>query len=148
MKDEFGLGWRLFFTALLVVYMLLAIGIWKLHIPKPVERMPEEHVATGGKMSVLTKGRIACLAFGIMISAGTEIGIAFFIGTHAKETLGTEAYNSIILSAFWLTQIFSRCLIGMIKRNTRLVLSLQMYIHTLARKKLLKVHKKNQIKPK
>lgn len=125
MKDEFHLGWRTFFIALLVIYLLLAAGIWKMHIPKPIARETEEtHHVEGGKMSLLTKGRIACLAFGIMISAGTEIGIAFFIGTHAKEVLGTEAYNSIILSAFWLTQIFSRCLVGMIKKNTRLVLKL------------------------
>ena len=64
-----------------------------------------------------------------MISAGTEIGIAFFIGSHAKFALGTEAHNAMILSLFWITQIPSRILIGMIKKNIRTVLKLS-YLFT------------------
>ena len=121
-NDKFGLGWRIFFSALLAAYVILALMALKMKFPAPVA-VPKEDLKVP-KTKLSSKGRILCLAFGIMISAGTEIGIAFFIGSHAKFALGTEAHNAMILSVFWITQIPSRILIGMIKKNIRTVLKL------------------------
>ena len=70
---------------------------------------------------------VILLTGGIMIYAGMENGIAYFMGTQVSEVLLTEKYNSLILSVFWIAMIPSRYIVGVIRNKEKLLLKLSYF---------------------
>lgn len=124
--DGLGLNWRIFFAVLMVGYLLLAFWAMTLKfppLPKQVQ-VESEEPAKKTLMSRDTKVKMGFLSVGIAVYAGMESGVGYFIGTHVSSVLGTEAYNSITLSLFWLLMIPSRYLAGVLKTLPRKMLKL------------------------
>ena len=133
MCDGLGLNWRAFFLLLLVIYVVLAVFAGFLAFPMALHK--EESAPT----SVKTDGQaqseeektnrsiwhlVILLTIGIMIYAGMENGIAYFMGTQVSQVLMTEKYNSLILSVFWITMIPSRYIVGVIRNKEKTLLKL------------------------
>lgn len=123
MCDGLGLNWRGFFLLLLGLYVVLAVYAAFLTFPLSLhtEHMREEKAESSGQDRGLWL-LAAFLGIGIMIYAGMENGIAYFMGTQVSEVLLTEKYNSLILSVFWIMMIPSRYIVGVIKNKVRLML--------------------------
>ena len=133
MGDVMGLNWRVFYHFLMYSYVLLALWATRMTFPKPpkadVDSVQQTTVAN--RMDVSTKKKVIYLAVAMTLYAGMESGIAYFIGTHMTHVLGTESYNSLGLSLFWLLMIPSRYLVGIVKRSPRKMLILS-YIGSAA----------------
>lgn len=139
MGDVMGLNWRVFYYILMYSYVLLALWATRMTFPKP----PKAEEVAGQKsahtdqpkvkshMDISTKKKVIYLAVAMTLYAGMESGIAYFIGTHMTHVLGTESYNSLALSLFWLLMIPSRYLVGIVKRAPRKMLILS-YIGSAA----------------
>ena len=126
MGDVMGLNWRVFYHILMISYVLLALWATRMTFPKP-PKMEASHVdgnVNKEGMDLATKKKVVYLAVAMTLYAGMESGIAYFIGTHMTHVLGTESYNSLGLSLFWLLMIPSRYLVGIIKRAPRKMLML------------------------
>ena len=140
MGDVMGLNWRVFYYILMYSYVLLALWATRMTFPKPpkaeVTVQETETVSEDNKtlktqqkvpahhMDVSTKKKVIYLAVAMTLYAGMESGIAYFIGTHMTHVLGTESFNSLALSLFWLLMIPSRYLVGVVKRAPRKMLML------------------------
>ena len=131
MGDVMGLNWRVFYHILMYSYVLLAIWATRMTFPKPPKVEEVQHVKAKNQMDVSTKKKVIYLAVAMTLYAGMESGIAYFIGTHMTHVLGTESYNSLGLSLFWLLMIPSRYLVGVVKRAPRKMLMLS-YIGSAA----------------
>ena len=101
--------------------------------PKPPKAEVDsvQQTTVANRMDVSTKKKVIYLAVAMTLYAGMESGIAYFIGTHMTHVLGTESYNSLGLSLFWLLMIPSRYLVGIVKRSPRKMLILS-YIGSAA----------------
>ena len=132
MCDVMNLNWRVFYHILMYSYVLLAVWAMRMTFPKPPkkEEVNEQNVVEH-RMDFSTKKKVIYLAVAMTLYAGMESGIAYFIGTHMTHVLGTESYNSLGLSLFWLLMIPSRYLVGIIKRAPRKMLMLS-YIGSAA----------------
>ena len=126
MGDVMGLNWRVFYYILMISYTLLAMWAVRIQFPNPPKVQQEESAKHAGKstMSIDTKVKVALLAAAMTLYAGMESGIAYFIGTHLSHALGTETYNSLGLSLFWLMMIPSRYLVGVIRKSSKKMLTL------------------------
>lgn len=133
MSDVLGLNWRVFYYILMFSYVFLALWATRMTFPKPpklqvdlsVQETPAaQQSAANSHMNFATKKKVIYLAVAMTLYAGMESGIAYFIGTHMTHVLGTESYNSLGLSLFWLLMIPSRYLVGIIKRAPRKMLML------------------------
>ncbi len=126
LNNRLGFGWRSFFGILMIYYIMVAIWGYSLVFPlapkQIVNKTSEKTTVPKKQMSGRLKVCILLLALGIMIYAGMETGIASFMGTHVSGVLGTEAYNSIALSLFWLMMIPSRYLVGLVKKYPKKIL--------------------------
>ena len=139
MGDVMGLDWRVFYHILMYSYVLLAIWATRMTFPKPPkvenaaaqEKEDTKQIKTNNQMDFSTKKKVIYLAVAMTLYAGMESGIAYFIGTHMTHVLGTESYNSLGLSLFWLLMIPSRYLVGVVKRAPRKMLMLS-YIGSAA----------------
>ena len=139
MGDVMGLNWRVFYHILMYSYVLLAIWATRMTFPKPPkvenaaaqEKEDTKQIKTNNQMDFSTKKKVIYLAVAMTLYAGMESGIAYFIGTHMTHVLGTESYNSLGLSLFWLLMIPSRYLVGVVKRAPRKMLMLS-YIGSAA----------------
>ena len=134
MGDVMGLNWRVFYHILMISYALLALWATRMTFPKPpkVESVVKSsQKAAGQQMDFSTKKKVIYLAVAMTLYAGMESGIAYFIGTHMTHVLGTESYNSLGLSLFWLLMIPSRYLVGVIKKSSKKMLLLS-YIGSAA----------------
>ena len=110
MCDGLGLNWRAFFLLLFVIYVVLAIFAASLAFPMALhksETAQSKGQKETGQTSFSEKSQsrgllhlVILLTGGIMIYAGMENGIAYFMGTQVSEILLTEKYNSLILSVF------------------------------------------------
>lgn len=123
MCDGLGLNWRAFFLLLLVLYVLLAVYAAFLIFPPTLymECAQEKTEKSTGQEEKIWH-LAALLAAGIMIYAGMENGIAYFMGTQVSEVLLTEKYNSLVLSVFWIAMIPSRYVVGVIRNQEKLLL--------------------------
>lgn len=127
--DVMNLNWRTFFGILMSIYIGLALWALKIMFPKAPKQIcmdkisdkPDNQKDSDG-VAFHTKIQVAFLAIAIMIYAGMENGIAYFMGTHVSNVLGNDTYNSLSLSLFWLMMIPSRYLIGLMKKSTRKLL--------------------------
>lgn len=126
MGDVLNLNWRVFYYLLMYSYVLLAIWATRMTFPKPPKEEEElkEHSKRNIQMDVSTKKKVIFLSAAMILYAGMESGISYFIGTHMTYVLGTESYNSLGLSLFWLLMIPSRYLVGIVKRAPRKMLML------------------------
>jgi len=132
MGDVMGLNWRVFYYILMYSYVLLALWATRMTFPKPpkAEEMAVQKSAHTSEpkvkshMDISTKKKVIYLAVAMTLYAGMESGIAYFIGTHMTHVLGTESYNSLALSLFWLLMIPSRYLVGVVKSKPRKLLIL------------------------
>ena len=139
MGDVMGLNWRVFYHILMISYVLLALWATRMTFPKPPkaedesvqEGITEGNAKIKSQMDISTKKKVICLAAAMTLYAGMESGIAYFIGTHMTHVLGTESYNSLGLSLFWLLMIPSRYLVGIVKRAPRKML-MTSYIGSIA----------------
>ena len=133
MGDVMGLNWRVFYHILMYSYVLLALWATRMTFPKPPKAEVESMRQTtdANRMDISTKKKVIYLAVAMTLYAGMESGIAYFIGTHMTHVLGTESYNSLGLSLFWLLMIPSRYLVGVVKRSSRKMLMLS-YIGSAA----------------
>ena len=133
MGDVMGLDWRVFYHILMYSYVLLALWATRMTFPKPpkAEVSSVQQTTGANRMDVSTKKKVIYLAVAMTLYAGMESGIAYFIGTHMTHVLGTESYNSLGLSLFWLLMIPSRYLVGVVKRSSRKMLMLS-YIGSAA----------------
>lgn len=126
--DIMGLNWRIFFAVLMIGYVFLSMWALALKfppLPKQIEEYketPKEKKNGASQLSKDTKIKMGILSAAIAVYAGMESGIAYFIGTHVSSVLGTEAYNSITLSLFWLLMIPSRYIAGVVKTLPRKML--------------------------
>ena len=126
MGDVMGLNWRVFYHILMISYALLALWATRMTFPNPPK---QETVSIEGNvkkehMPAAIKKRVVYLAVAMTLYAGMESGIAYFIGTHMTHVLGTESYNSLGLSLFWLLMIPSRYLVGIIRKSPKKMLLL------------------------
>lgn len=127
MGDVMGLNWRVFYHILMISYALLALWATRMTFPKPPKVdnvVKSSQKAAGQQMDFSTKKKVIYLAVAMTLYAGMESGIAYFIGTHMTHVLGTESYNSLGLSLFWLLMIPSRYLVGVIKKSSKKMLLL------------------------
>lgn len=133
MGDVMGLNWRVFYHILMYSYVLLALWATRMTFPKPPKAEVDsvQQTTVANRMDVSTKKKVIYLAVAMTLYAGMESGIAYFIGTHMTHVLGTESYNSLGLSLFWLLMIPSRYLVGIVKRSPRKMLILS-YIGSAA----------------
>lgn len=133
MGDVMGLNWRVFYHILMYSYVLLALWATRMTFPKQpkAEVGSVQQTTVANRMDVSTKKKVIYLAVAMTLYAGMESGIAYFIGTHMTHVLGTESYNSLGLSLFWLLMIPSRYLVGIVKRSPRKMLILS-YIGSAA----------------
>ena len=134
MGDVMGLNWRVFYHILMISYALLALWATRMTFPKPPKVdnvVKSSQKAAGQQMDFSTKKKVIYLAVAMTLYAGMESGIAYFIGTHMTHVLGTESYNSLGLSLFWLLMIPSRYLVGVIKKSSKKMLLLS-YIGSAA----------------
>lgn len=133
MGDVMGLNWRVFYHFLMYSYVLLALWATRMTFPKPPKAEVDsvQQTTVANRMDVSTKKKVIYLAVAMTLYAGMESGIAYFIGTHMTHVLGTESYNSLGLSLFWLLMIPSRYLVGIVKRSPRKMLILS-YIGSAA----------------
>jgi len=133
MGDVMGLNWRVFYHILMYSYVLLALWATRMTFPKPpkAEIGAVQQTTDANRMDISTKKKVIYLAVAMTLYAGMESGIAYFIGTHMTHVLGTESYNSLGLSLFWLLMIPSRYLVGIVKRSPRKMLILS-YIGSAA----------------
>lgn len=142
MGDVMGLNWRVFYYILMYSYVFLALWATRMTFPKPPktevmtvegenEALDKPQKSSGNHMDLSTKKKVIYLAVAMTLYAGMESGIAYFIGTHMTHVLGTESYNSLGLSLFWLLMIPSRYLVGVVKKAPRKMLMLS-YIGSAA----------------
>lgn len=130
MGDVMGLNWRVFYHILMISYVLLALWATRMTFPKPPkaeevsvqEGKENESVKIKSQMDISTKKKVIYLAVAMTLYAGMESGIAYFIGTHMTHVLGTESYNSLGLSLFWLLMIPSRYLVGIVGKSPKKML--------------------------
>lgn len=130
MGDVMGLNWRVFYHILMISYVLLALWATRMTFPKPPkaeevsvqEGKENESVKIKSQMDISTKKKVIYLAVAMTLYAGMESGIAYFIGTHMTHVLGTESYNSLGLSLFWLLMIPSRYLVGIVRKSPKKML--------------------------
>lgn len=132
MGDVIGLNWRVFYYILMYSYVILALWATRMTFPKPPkaeevsgqDETAEKQPKVKSQMDFSTKKKVIYLAVAMTLYAGMESGIAYFIGTHMTHVLGTESYNSLGLSLFWLLMIPSRYLVGVVKKAPRKMLML------------------------
>lgn len=130
MGDVMGLNWRVFYYILMYSYVLLALWATRMTFPKPPKAEDEsvsgmtqvEQTKVKSQMDISTKKKVVYLAVAMTLYAGMESGIAYFIGTHMTHVLGTESYNSLGLSLFWLLMIPSRYLVGIVRKSPKKML--------------------------
>lgn len=137
MCDGLGLNWRAFFLLLFAMYVVLAIFAASLAFPIALHKNETVQIKgqkETGQTSFSEKSQsrgilylVILLTGGIMIYAGMENGIAYFMGTQVSEVLLTEKYNSLILSVFWIAMIPSRYIVGVIRNKEKLLLKLSYF---------------------
>ncbi len=136
--DGLGLNWRIFFGVLMTAYIFLSMWAITLkfpHVSKHAEHEEKEEISEQNlsqQEKTLNRKKLMLLSFAIAMYAGMENGIAYFIGTHVSHVLGTEAFNSVILSAFWLLMIPARYLAGVIKMSPKKMLRLCYFISAVS----------------